>query len=651
MRVTTFCILAASQPAWGAKTFMQPSAAFLDVNSPVSPQALAIPAEARGWFYPGSVQATCQAKSWSSSFSCNNALIESTGTNVWHAEEDAGVELGPISFIIDLGKVYEITGWREMCSGSYPEGACLKKFTVMKGDSHEGPWLTVFEGEATNDARDKWTPGSTFTFPPANSRYFKLVLTTNHGDTSNKGNLNILNVEFYGIEDKPGKYSTAADACSYCETICPFVGDNRATNFKSGIIGEQGRLSECSKRPEHLVFPFQPFSSNTGFFERPPPVGTSCACMSHQDKYGKFTMFCGTPPGSTDYKWASYVHDQTTAMCRDETLGGEPTEIVNGPNKHVQPPPWVTVPANSSYYAVNSSNSSYYVDATPAVEPEHHFSVPDTEWPRDLNSEDEEIWSKAKQSKQLLRESVSEPPYKVMSHGEGASGKKYEFFLICGTKVFVTKFETLFAGEYTNQQLPTAKIVIDCDDSITVTSTDKGSTLYTGSLHFDNVSSKCTQPRDESATMYVKDTNGVGSYECLYQDGTSVKGSHYTGPDAFSGPVEYKLVKKKKCGPAAEFCSAFSAWPNVKNDVTCDNCTALVQGQNYGYRCDTYCESFGHVCMGAWEEEANSCTKGETFGCDSPVTKKDGNPTSDMLCHCKQRAEVEVTRIKLPPNA
>eukprot|EP00933_Yihiella_yeosuensis_P071532 TRINITY_DN79733_c0_g1_i1.p1 TRINITY_DN79733_c0_g1~~TRINITY_DN79733_c0_g1_i1.p1 ORF type:complete len:945 (-),score=167.42 TRINITY_DN79733_c0_g1_i1:350-3184(-) len=77
-------------------------------------------------------------------------------------------------------------------------------------------------------------------------------------------------------------------------------------------------------------------------------------------------------------------------------------------------------------------------------------------------------------------------------------------------------------------------------------------------------------------------------------------------------------------------CSAFNLWPNVDGGVTCDNCRALVLTAPYGGRCDRYCESFGHVCVAAAEEEAEDCSVKFQTECDVAITG-----TSDMLCTCK----------------
>merc|ERR550534_1248837 len=70
---------------------------------------------------------------------------------------------------------------------------------------------------------------------------------------------------------------------------------------------------------------------------------------------------------------------------------------------------------------------------------------------------------------------------------------------------------------------------------------------------------------------------------------------------------------------------------------------ALVETAPYGNRCDRYCESFGHVCVAAAEEENDNCEVKFHTPCDVEFTM-----TSDMLCKCS-RAAPPVART--PPAA
>jgi len=76
-------------------------------------------------------------------------------------------------------------------------------------------------------------------------------------------------------------------------------------------------------------------------------------------------------------------------------------------------------------------------------------------------------------------------------------------------------------------------------------------------------------------------------------------------------------------------CFDFGQWPDV-DGVTCSECTALVSTAAYGGRCDRYCETFGHMCVGAAEEVEENCKVKYAVRCDQAI-----QDTSDMLCSCK----------------
>jgi len=80
----------------------------------------------------------------------------------------------------------------------------------------------------------------------------------------------------------------------------------------------------------------------------------------------------------------------------------------------------------------------------------------------------------------------------------------------------------------------------------------------------------------------------------------------------------------------SECCVPFSQWPNVDNGVTCGGCKALVLTQPYSGSCGSYCASFGHVCVAAAEERAESCAEAYAGSCGTPISG-----TSDMLCTCR----------------
>jgi len=75
-------------------------------------------------------------------------------------------------------------------------------------------------------------------------------------------------------------------------------------------------------------------------------------------------------------------------------------------------------------------------------------------------------------------------------------------------------------------------------------------------------------------------------------------------------------------------CADFGTWPDI-DEVTCGNCTALVLTDPHGGRCQTFCSSFGHVCVAAAEEVGEGCEVQEQKSCDEQISG-----TSDMLCTC-----------------
>jgi len=81
--------------------------------------------------------------------------------------------------------------------------------------------------------------------------------------------------------------------------------------------------------------------------------------------------------------------------------------------------------------------------------------------------------------------------------------------------------------------------------------------------------------------------------------------------------------------PRTDTCADYDAWPDV-DAVTCSGCTALVLTAPYGGRCDRYCESFGHVCIAAAEEQNENCQVSYSNECSEAISG-----TSDMLCTCE----------------
>eukprot|EP00438_Fugacium_kawagutii_P004565 Skav202823 [mRNA] locus=scaffold3852:121758:131501:- [translate_table: standard] len=72
-----------------------------------------------------------------------------------------------------------------------------------------------------------------------------------------------------------------------------------------------------------------------------------------------------------------------------------------------------------------------------------------------------------------------------------------------------------------------------------------------------------------------------------------------------SGSTFLQFASRVRQNSTENTCDPFSQWPDL-DEVTCGGCQALVKTDNF-QRCDRYCESFGHTCIAAAEEEAEDC--------------------------------------------
>jgi hypothetical protein len=100
------------------------------------------------------------------------------------------------------------------------------------------------------------------------------------------------------------------------------------------------------------------------------------------------------------------------------------------------------------------------------------------------------------------------------------------------------------AGQYTvwyrGGQRSTGAVV-GCDGSISQPG------IFSDSLHTADVRAKCRQDRDSKATFVVYGTHGAGKYECLWVEGSTIKGHHYTGDQVYWGTIEYRLQSHQSC--------------------------------------------------------------------------------------------------------
>lgn len=90
-------------------------------------------------------------------------------------------------------------------------------------------------------------------------------------------------------------------------------------------------------------------------------------------------------------------------------------------------------------------------------------------------------------------------------------------------------------------------------------------------------------------------------------------------------------------------CQFTQKWPGVER--SCSGCTALVDTWPYQGRCDTYCESFGHICTGAAEEVDETCTELSKYACQQTIPD-----TSDMLCTCELPRATETSTSEAPSS-
>jgi len=100
--------------------------------------------------------------------------------------------------------------------------------------------------------------------------------------------------------------------------------------------------------------------------------------------------------------------------------------------------------------------------------------------------------------------------------------------------------------------------------------------------------------------------------------------------EAIEGTSDMLCTCERPPVPPNPTCAPFGQWPSVDNAVTCANCTALVEAYPFGGKCDSYCRSFGHVCVAAAEEVLDTCAVDYTASCDEEI-----QGTSDMLCTCR----------------
>ncbi|CAE7198310.1 unnamed protein product [Symbiodinium natans] len=125
--------------------------------------------------------------------------------------------------------------------------------------------------------------------------------------------------------------------------------------------------------------------------------------------------------------------------------------------------------------------------------------------------------------------------------------------------------------------------------------------------------------------------------ECQRGQGQEQCNSGNAGPTLLQYGSRVRQPEVVSTDTVVPACAPFEEWPHVDNGVTCGagSCRALVETGPYGGVCDVYCASFGHKCVAAAEEKAETCEVLEQKRCDEEIAG-----TSDMLCTCKRSEEV-----------
>ena len=72
-----------------------------------------------------------------------------------------------------------------------------------------------------------------------------------------------------------------------------------------------------------------------------------------------------------------------------------------------------------------------------------------------------------------------------------------------------------------------------------------------------------------------------------------------------------------------------SFWPDKDHGLICGECKVLVDNFDSIYQtCDGYCASIRKTCVGAWEEDDDSCQVDHDMTCEQTLD------SSDAICQC-----------------
>ena len=132
------------------------------------------------------------------------------------------------------------------------------------------------------------------------------------------------------------------------------------------------------------------------------------------------------------------------------------------------------------------------------------------------------------------------------------------------------------------------------------------------------------------STTHATRQNFIGHRSSLQNLYRAADGGSEVGEGEFQYVAMYIRAGGSRCNDEA-------SWPDLDTSVVpgvCGECKVLVTNfhSTYQFSCVTYCESVGRSCVGAWEEDGDTCTETRAEGCDAPVDNWAG--TSDAICEC-----------------
>jgi len=130
-------------------------------------------------------------------------------------------------------------------------------------------------------------------------------------------------------------------------------------------------------------------------------------------------------------------------------------------------------------------------------------------------------------------------------------------------------------------------------------------------------------------------------HKCSYNEGT--QSCQCTCPQTFAPAVAAKVHFLS--GVAPEECDT-SSWTGVRRNMHCGSCKVLAYTKGKFYQdkslpknCAGYCQDKGRACVGAWEEDSDTCKVQSDMTCDQVQIFFDGagkrtGGSGDTICEC-----------------